>query len=75
VGKALRNKPVAVVAGEGACQTLFVHAGLLPGQLTQLQLHTLSEELSGHELLNVLNNEALGALLPCLTWGPHTPRV
>ena len=33
IGAALRAREAAVVAGEGQCRTLFVHAGLLPAVL------------------------------------------
>ena len=62
VGRALRSKPVTAVVGEGACRTLFVHAGLQPGQLTQLQLHRPMEGGKGEDLLEFLNVETLGAL-------------
>ena len=50
---------MALLKGEGDCRTLFVHAGLLPGLLTQLQLHR-TEEASPEELLQDLNGIAEG---------------
>lgn len=35
VGAALRAREAAVIAGEGQCRTLFVHAGLLPAMLQE----------------------------------------
>ena len=54
LGKALRQSQVAIVRGEGECKTLFVHAGILPGLLSQLQLHR------AEELLQDLNDLAAG---------------
>ena len=65
VGRALRSKPVTAVVGEGACRTLFVHAGLQLGQLTQLQLHKPLQGEKGEELLGFLNEETLGASPYC----------
>lgn len=33
LGEALRSKRIAAVAGSGACRSLFVHAGMLPGMM------------------------------------------
>ena len=65
VGRALRIKPITAVVGEGACRTLFVHAGLQLGQLTQLQLHKPLQGEKGEELLGFLNEETLGAFPHC----------
>ena len=65
MGRALRSKPVTAVVGDGACRTLFVHAGLQLGQLTQLQLHRPVEGEKGEELLEFLNEETLGASPSC----------
>ena len=59
LGKALRHSQVALLKGEGDCRTLFVHAGMLPGVLTQLQLHR-AEEASPENLLQDLNDLAEG---------------
>ncbi len=60
LGKALRQSQVAIVRGEGECKTLFVHAGILPGLLSQLQPHR-AEEGSPEELLQDLNDIAAGS--------------
>lgn len=61
VGRALRKSPVAVLEGQGKCKTLFVHAGILPGLLAQLQLHR-TEEASPEQLLFDLNAMVKGRL-------------
>ena len=73
IGQTLRGLPVAVLRGEGGCKTLFVHAGLPPGLLTQLELHR-TEMASPEELLQDLNDAAKGkyklvrVTLPCLIY-------
>jgi hypothetical protein len=69
LGRALRNKPVTVVAGEGQCRTLFVHAGMQLGMLNQLELHMPVENVSGEELLGFLNDEVFGMNLHCVPLG------
>lgn len=61
LGKALRRMPTALLMGQGHCRSLFVHAGMLPGLLAQLELH-IGKQAEPEDLLQNLNALAEGII-------------
>ena len=63
MGQALHTWPVALLQGSGPCKTLFVHAGLQPDLLTQIEAQQAGHSLTPGELLDTLNSMVRGTHL------------
>lgn len=60
VGSVLRLRPVAVILGQGACKSLFIHAGLPLQLISEVVQQSSSSE--PNDVLDKLNTLVKGAL-------------